>query len=152
MALRVYKGIAMRILRFIILIMGVSACGGHKEKARNTPAKQSPQAQFLEYYYDQQIGGTPEAGINEIYYFRLTDESAIIKQLKVGGETIDLSSPDGVLFTGSTSLQSADQLPETKYRKVELFGEPREGEGEMYWQIDSVPLRQKIFMPSPLSD
>lgn len=129
-----------------IFFIGVSAffmvaCGSHSNSADQELPK------LIEYYFNQQIGGTPEAGINETYYFRLEDDKVILEQLKVGEEQLELSTADGLLFTATSDLKSAQATNPAKYRKVELFGRSRDGDSQMHWQMDSVPMREQIFMP-----
>lgn len=136
----------MRNLFLGLLVLAITACGSSSQQKK----KEIPSPELSEYYFDQQVGGTAEAGINETYYFKVKDDLAIIESIKVREEQIEMESRDGVLFHGTSSMMSGDEVDNSKFRKVEVFARLREGEGAVHWQLDSVPLREQIFMPSAM--
>lgn len=125
-----------------LLSLLVVACGSHSNSSEQARPK------LVDYYFNQQIGGTEEAGINETYYFQLEDDAVVLEQIKVKDEQMELSSSDGKMYWATSALQSAEATDPSKYRKVELFGRARDGDVLMHWVMDSVPMREQIFMPS----
>lgn len=133
----------MRKLVAFLLVLSAMACGSQKKNS-------ALQVEIQDYYFDQQIGGTAEAGINESYYFKFEDDSAIMESMTVGGKSYDLKSKDGMLFQATTELMSNDEVNPASFRKVSLIGKARRGDGMIHIQLDSVPMREQIFMPSAL--
>lgn len=133
----------MRKLVAFLLVLSAMACGSQKKNG-------ALQVEIQDYYFDQQIGGTGEAGINESYYFKFDDDSAIMERMTVGGKSYDLKSKDGMLFQATTELMSNDEVNTASFRKVSLIGKARRGDGMIHIQLDSVPMREQIFMPSAL--
>ncbi len=103
---------------------------------------------FQEFYFNRQMGGTQAAGINESYYFRVANPKIILDQLKVRDQVLELELKEDGLFWASTKMLSKDDYIFSDYSKVELFGHLKGGDIEMHWDLDSVPLREQIFMPA----
>lgn len=131
-----------KVLSAGILGLLLVACGSHSKEGEQAMPK------LLDYYFNQQIGGTEEAGINETYYFKLEDNAVVLEQIKVKEEQVEMSTSDGLTYMATTSLKSAEASDPSKYRKVELYGRLRDGDALLHWVMDSVPMREQIFMPS----
>ena len=125
-----------------ILGLFLVACGSHSKEGEQAMPK------LLDYYFNQHIGGTEEAGISETYYFKLEENAVVLEQIKVKDEQMEMSTSDGLTYMGTTSLRSAEAADPSKYRKVEFYGRLRDGDALLHWVMDSVPMREQIFMPA----
>ncbi len=123
----------------LLAVLFFSGCGSYKSVL---------ETELEDYYFNQHIGGTQSAGINEVYYFHLSDDSVIIEQMQVEDTRVDLKSHNGLLYHCATPLADPQKVNPNEYRKVMLFGKARKGDAVVTWELDSVPLKERIFMPS----
>lgn len=131
----------MRKITFLLMLFVLVACGSKQMQL-------DLDLSFQEYYFDRQMGGTQAAGINESYYFRVSNPKIVLDQLKVRDEVLELELKEDGLFWATTKMLSKDGYIFSDYNKVELFGHLNGGDTEMHWELDSVPLREQIFMPA----
>lgn len=126
---------------FLVLLFSLSAC-----KSKQGLKLQEINLDLEVEYFDRQIGGTEEAGVNEIYYFRPVNPELELQTLKVQGQTLSLSLVNG-FYRGTTELRSSDEVGNATWRSVELFGRLKNADSQIHMEIDSVPLREEIYMP-----
>jgi len=128
----------------ILLLIGLGACKS-KQKLR----QKSINLDLEELYFDRQIGGTQAAGVNEIYYFRPVNPQIELYTLKVQGQELSLEFVNGY-YRAATELRSADQVGSASWRSVELFGGLKNADRQIHLEVDSVALREEIFMPAAI--
>lgn len=130
----------MRKIGIIAAVLLLAACGS---STKNFVVK----ANLAEYYFIRTVGGTEAAGINETFYFQFKEDNIIAEKMQLGELEIDLEFQGGK-YVGTGPLESAEDNDGAEFRSVEVFGRLKEGDAQLHWLIDSVPLRETVFMPS----
>lgn len=123
-------------LLFSISILLI-ACGGSKvQSAINI----EPSV----YYFVRTIGGTPQAGIGETFYVKFSDPKLKIESMQLGDKQIDAEAQADGYFTATVMAPE----PYLEYRSIELFGAYEGKDMEVHIQLDSVKLKEEVFMPA----
>jgi hypothetical protein len=117
------------------------------------PPVSAPLVELKEAYFVNQVGGTPDAGVSQIFYIRvhhfvrgLTDF-----KLEVAGHTVNLRAikPEGSgLYGGSLEFDSNDQIIAEEELEASLHF--LEGEKEHQLDIPRLALRETIYMPAAI--
>lgn len=127
----------MRNIGIISALSLLMACGGTREVQT---------LMVHEFFYDQTVGGTEEAGTNETYYFGSVIELQKLDSLQVGSDVLKLTSNGSQYYWATTALMNRSEVPQGNFRKAILYGTVSGKVAQVV--LDSIPLREQIMMPS----
>lgn len=103
---------------------------------------------LADFYFDRTIGGTPEAGISKTFWLKPQDPNLIIETIKLADQSMEAKAQNEGYYTATFFFKEGTEMALANLHALEYFGHHHNGDVQIHGEIDSVALREEIFMPA----
>lgn len=101
-----------------------------------------------DYFFDRTVGGTPEAGISKTFWLKPEDSNLIIETIVLDQESQKAEAQEEGYYTATFFFKTPTDLALASSNTLEYFARLKKGDMLVRGVIDSVALRNEIFMPA----
>lgn len=117
----------------------LAACGSHSS------SKLSSVDCLADHYFDREVAGIQQAGSALIFHFQLGENNLVLDSMRVKRVLAPLMAIDSLHYR-SESIHLLDEEQSDSY-SVRVYGRQVGATEGFSWLLDSVPLREQIFLP-----
>lgn len=131
----------MKRLLSLAALLILFSCGGSKVQT-------SLNLQLADYFFDRTIGGTPEAGISKTFWLKPQDPNLIIETIKLADQSKEAEAQKEGYYTATFFFKEGNEMALANSHALEYFGSHKKVDMQIHGEIDSVALREEVFMPT----